>query len=85
MGIDHVGIGSDFDGGELLPDGLEDVSEFPNLLAELLRRGYSDDDVRAIAGGNILRVMRGAEAVAKRLQATRDPSEATIEELDGPA
>ena len=85
MGIDHVGIGSDFDGGELLPDGLEDVSEFPNLLAELLRRGYSDDDVRAIAGGNILRVMRGSEAVAKRLQATRDPSEATIEELDGPA
>ena len=85
MGVDHVGIGSDLDGGELLPDGLEDVSGFPNLLAELLRRGYSDDDVRAIAGGNILRVMRGAEAAAQRLQATREPSEATIEELDGPA
>jgi membrane dipeptidase len=83
MGVDHVGIGSDLDGGELLPDGLEDVSGFPNLLGELLRRGYSDDDIRKIAGGNILRVMRGAEAAAERLQATREPSEATIEELDG--
>jgi membrane dipeptidase len=83
MGIEHVGIGSDFDGGTLLPDGLEDVAGFPVLLGELLRRGYSDDDVRAIAGGNILRVMRGAEAVAARLQAHRGPSEATIEELDG--
>ncbi len=84
MGVDHVGIGSDFDGAELLPDGLDDVSGFPNLLGELLRRGYSDDDVRAIAGGNILRVMRGAEASARRLQAAREPSEASIEELDGP-
>jgi len=83
MGVDHVGIGSDLDGGELLPDGLEDVSGFPNLLGELLRRGYSDNDIRKIAGGNILRVMRGAEAAAERLQATREPSEATIEELDG--
>jgi membrane dipeptidase len=83
MGVDHVGIGSDFDGSELLPEGLEDVSDFPNLLGELLRRGYTDDDVRKIAGGNILRVMRGAEAAAKRLQATRGPSEATIEQLDG--
>ena len=85
MGAQHVGIGSDFDGGELLPDGLQDVAGFPNLIGELLRRGYSDDDVRAIAGGNILRVMRDAEAVAERLRATRGPSEATIEELDGPA
>jgi len=84
MGVDHVGIGSDFDGGELLPIGLEDVSGFPNLLGELLRRGYTDDDVRKVAGGNVLRVMRGAEAVATRLQAERQPSEATIEELDGP-
>ena len=83
-GIDHVGIGSDFDGGSLLPDGLEDVAGFPRLIGELLRRGYSDDDVRAIAGGNVLRVMRGAEAAAVRLQATRGPSEATIEELDAP-
>ena len=83
MGVEHVGIGSDFDGGEFMPIGMEDVSRFPYLLAELLRRGYTDDDVRAIAGGNILRVMRGAEAVARRLQAERPPSEATIEELDG--
>ena len=82
-GIDHVGIGSDFDGGAPLPDGLENVSCFPALIAELLRRGYSDDDVRKVAGGNVLRVMRGAEAVATRLQTERPPSEATIEELDG--
>jgi membrane dipeptidase len=82
-GEDHVGIGSDFDGGELLPTDLDDVSCFPNLIAELLRRGYSDDHVRGIAGGNILRVMRGAEAAAQRIQAARQPSEATIEELDG--
>jgi membrane dipeptidase len=84
MGVDHVGIGSDFDGGEVLPEGLQDVSEYPNLFGELLRRGYSDEDVRKVAGGNILRVMRAAESVAERLQATRKPSEATIEDLDGP-
>jgi membrane dipeptidase len=83
-GVDHVGIGSDFDGGESLPVGLEDVSRFPWLIAELLRRGYNDDAARAIAGGNVLRAMRGAEAVATRLQSERGPSEATIEELDGP-
>jgi membrane dipeptidase len=83
MGPQHVGIGSDFDGGELLPIGLEDVSCFPYLVAELLRRGYAEADVRAIAGGNVLRVMRGAEAAARRLQAERPPSEATIEALDG--
>jgi membrane dipeptidase len=82
-GVAHVGIGSDFDGGETLPVGLEDVSRFPWLIAELLRRGYTDDDVRGIAGGNVLRVMRGTEAAAARLQAERPPSEATIEELDG--
>jgi membrane dipeptidase len=82
-GIDHVGIGSDFDGGEPLPDGLTDVSCFPALLGELLRRGYSDDDVRKVAGGNVLRALRGAEAVARRLQLERSPSEATIEDLDG--
>jgi len=66
-----------------VPLGLEDVSRFPWLIAELLRRGYADDDIRAIAGGNILRVMRGAEAAARRIQAERPPSEATIDELDG--
>jgi membrane dipeptidase len=82
-GVAHVGIGSDFDGGEMLPAGLDDVSCFPNLIAELLRRGYSDDAVRGIAGLNVLRVMRVAEAAAQRLQAERPASEATIEELDG--
>ena len=83
MGPQHVGVGSDFDGGELLPIGMEDVSRFPSLFAELLRRGYTDDDIRAIAGGNVLRVMRGAEAAARRIHAERPPSEATIEALDG--
>lgn len=82
-GIDHIGIGSDFDGGDPLPDGLADVSRFPALLGELLRRGYSDDDVRQVAGGNVLRALRGAETVAARLKAERPASEATIEELDG--
>jgi membrane dipeptidase len=82
-GIGHVGIGSDFDGGEPLPDGLGDVSRFPALLGELLRRGYSDDDVRKVAGGNVLRALRGAETVAARVKAERPASEATIEELDG--
>jgi membrane dipeptidase len=83
MGPEHVGIGSDFDGGDLFPVGLEDVSRFPYLFAELLRRGYADADLRAIAGGNILRVMRGAEVAAQRIQAERPPSEASIEALDG--
>ena len=64
--IDHVGIGSDFDGTRGLPDGLEDVSKFPDLLAELLRRGWSDQDLRQLMGLNVLRVMRQAEAVAQR-------------------
>ena len=68
-GIDHVGIGSDFDGFTGPPAGLEDVSKYPDLLAELLRRGYSKDDIMKIAGLNVLRVMRGTERVAKELQA----------------
>jgi membrane dipeptidase len=67
-GIDHIGLGSDFDGITTVPVGLEDVSTYPHLIAELLRRGYSDDDVRKIARRNILRVMRQAEATAERLQ-----------------
>ena len=64
------------------PEGLDDVSKYPALLAELLRRGYSEDDVQKIAGRNVLRVMRTAEGVAQRLQKARGPSKATIEELD---
>ncbi len=82
-GIDHVGLGSDFDGIEAVPVGLEDVARFPDLLAELARRGYSDDDLAKVAGGNVLRALRRAEEVAKRLQAARAPSEKTLAELDG--
>jgi membrane dipeptidase len=63
-GVDHVGIGGDYDGTDWLPEGLEDVSAYPNLFAELIRRGWSDRDLRKLAGGNILRVMRQAEAAA---------------------
>jgi membrane dipeptidase len=84
-GIEHVGIGTDFDGSDDFPVGLEDTSCYPALLAELLRRGYSTDEVRKVAGGNILRVMRRAEEVARRLRKTRAPSDALIEELDRPA
>ena len=67
-GVDHVGIGSDFDGmGKDLPVGLSDVSNYPELLAELMRRGWSDADVAKLAGGNILRVLDEAEAVARSM------------------
>jgi membrane dipeptidase len=82
-GVDHVGIGSDLDGISVAPLGLEDASTFPALIAELLRRGWSEEDARKVIGLNALRVMRETEAVAARLQAARGPSLATIEELDG--
>jgi membrane dipeptidase len=69
-GVDHVGLGSDFDGvGDTLPDGLQDVATYPDLLAELMRRGWSDGDVAKLAGGNVLRVMRAAEQVKARMAA----------------
>ena len=67
-GIDHIGIGSDFDGIRTTPSGLEDVSTFPALFAELLSRGYSEQDVKKIAGLNVLRVMRQVEHVSRELQ-----------------
>lgn len=73
-GIDHVGLGGDFDGIDTVVLGLEDVSTYPALTAELLRRGYTDDDIRKVIGGNILRVMREAEKVSKKLQGERGPS-----------
>ncbi len=82
-GIDHVGIGSDFDGISSTPVGLEDVSTYPALFAELSRRGWSEENLAKLAGENVLRVMRDAEAVARRLQRQRRPSMATLEELDG--
>ncbi len=63
-GVDHIGLGADFDGMRSAPEGLDDVAGYPALFAELLRRGYSDDDVRKIAGLNVLRALRGAEATA---------------------
>ncbi len=68
-GVDHVGIGGDFDGITEVVQGLEDVSKYPALFAELARRGWSDADLRKLAGENFLRVFSQAEAVARRLQA----------------
>jgi membrane dipeptidase len=77
-GIDHVGIGSDFDGFEDVIPGLENVSRFPYLLAELARRGWSDADLRKVTGENFIRVFTQAEAVSRRLRKERGPSMATI-------
>jgi membrane dipeptidase len=63
-GIDAIGIGSDFNGVSCVPEGLDDVSQFPNLTRALLERGYSAEDIRKIYGGNLLRVMRAVEAAA---------------------
>ena len=82
-GIDHIGIGSDFDGISQGPLGLDDVSSYPALFAELLRRGYSEDDLEKIAGRNLLRAFDRAEEAAARLRRERPASDARIEELDG--
>ena len=84
-GADHVGLGGDYDGNDSWPEGLEDVSGYPRLFAELVRRGWSDEDLGKLASGNVLRVMRQAEAGrAPGLQKARPASTATIESLDGP-
>lgn len=81
---DNVGIGSDYDGvDDELPIGLEDLSNYPDLFAELILRGWNDTDLKKLAGENILRALEKAEQVAKRLQRERGPSTKTIEELDG--
>jgi membrane dipeptidase len=77
-GIDHVGIGSDFDGIGATPVGLEDVSTFPDLIAELVRRGYPDEDIRKILGGNLLRVLDRAEEVAAQLKEETGPYVGTL-------
>ena len=81
-GIEHVGIGSDYDGMGSAPVGLEDVSDYPALFEALLKRGYSRQDIEKIAGENVLRVMRKVEDVSRKLQATTGPQDSTIEELD---
>ena len=82
-GLGHVGLGGDFDGTDWLPAGLADVSGYPALFAELLSRGWTEDDCARLAGGNLLRVLGGAEDAARALAAQRAPSTARIEDLDG--
>jgi membrane dipeptidase len=81
-GIAHVGYGADFGSLTNHPRGLEDVSRYPDLTAELLRRGYTDEQVKKIIGGNFLRVMGQVEQVSARLRRARAPSAARIEDLD---
>jgi membrane dipeptidase len=83
-GSDHIGIGGDYDGNDEWPVGLEDTSRYPHLFAELVRRGWRDRDLAKLARGNIVRALREAEAVAARLRRRRPPSNARIDELDGP-
>ncbi len=73
-GIDHVGIGGDFDGNDWWPEGLDDVSTYPKLFAELVRRGWTDEELRKLAGENVLRAWSQTEKVAARLQRERRPS-----------
>jgi len=77
-GVESVGIGSDFDGIEVTPVGLDGVDKYPALFEELARRGWTDDELAGLAGRNLLRVMRVAEQAAAKLQAQEAPSNATI-------
>jgi membrane dipeptidase len=81
-GVDHVGLGGDYDGVDSLPDGLEDVSRYPGLIAELLDRGWSQHECIRLIGGNILRVLREAEAISRSLAARRGPAAVNIGDLD---
>ena len=82
-GIDHLGIGGDYDGTAFTPDGLSDVSGYPNLIAELLDRGWSKGDLAKLTWGNAVRVLGAAEDVAREVREGRGPSNATLEQLDG--
>jgi membrane dipeptidase len=84
-GVDHIGLGGDYDGVDELPVGLEDVSCYPALIDALLERRWSESDCGKLASGNILRAMRDAEDAARRLQTTREPSTATAADPDGRA
>ncbi|MFJ5608926.1 dipeptidase [Streptomyces sp. NPDC093221] len=83
-GVDHIGIGGDYDGTAFTPDGLADVSGYPHLIAELLTRGWSDPDIAKLTWQNAVRVLREAESAAAAIRARRGPSTATIAALDGP-
>ncbi|MBY8876903.1 dipeptidase [Actinacidiphila acidipaludis] len=82
-GVDHIGLGGDYDGTTLTPADLPDVASYPHLIAELLRRGWSDDDIARLTWRNAVRVLRDAETAAAGLRAKRGPSVATIAALDG--
>lgn len=82
-GVEHVGLGGDYDGTDVQPVGLEDVSGYPRLLAALADRGWSDADLAALTGGNALRVLGEAQERAVEIAATRGPGLARIEDLDG--
>lgn len=75
IGYDHVGLGTDFDGIESTPRGMEDVSKFPDLIEMLLEKGVSEVDVIKVAGGNLLRVWREVDRVAEKLQQEMEPAE----------
>jgi len=79
-GIDHVGIGADFDGISSTPVGLEDVSTYPAMVSELLRRGWSDEEIGKLANGNVLRALRAAETVAATMQLESTPSSSRLSE-----
>jgi membrane dipeptidase len=81
-GVDHLGIGGDYDGTPFTPAGLDDVSGYPNLIAELLDRGWSRADLAKLTWQNAVRVLGAAEDVARAEQAARPPSHATLEQLD---
>ncbi|MFI9030902.1 dipeptidase [Streptomyces sp. NPDC053560] len=82
-GVDHIGVGGDYDGTAFTPDGLTDVAGYPNLIAELLDRKWSEADLAKLTWQNAVRTLRDAEDVARGLQERRGPSNATIEQLDG--
>ncbi|MFJ8933968.1 dipeptidase [Streptomyces sp. NPDC102364] len=82
-GVDHIGIGGDYDGTAFTPDGLDDVSGYPNLIAELADRGWSHDDLSKLTWRNAVRVLGDAESVASDLRSRRGPSNATLAQLDG--
>ena len=82
-GVEHVGIGSDYFGGAV-PEGLENVSRFPHLFAELVRRGFSERDLEKMSALNLLGVLRRVEDVGKRLRKTRPPAVGRIEDFPGP-
>ncbi|MFG2650790.1 dipeptidase [Streptomyces sp. NPDC048436] len=82
-GIDHIGIGGDYDGTAFTPDGLDDVAGYPNLIAELLTRGWSRQDLAKLTWRNAVRVLGAAEDVSREVRSLRGPSNATLQQLDG--